>query len=583
MNTIIDDCIIGTKITWLVNVKTKILELDTKSYSDDKYYNIFDIIHNYTKCLHVFTTDSILRALTHIADMSDEIETFLTMNTLETLRECISEYLKIMALDMNFVSKIDDIELSFIQKKLSESNISLRQVFSVNYGAMETILVSKVLEIFQFANLNNLMSMYSRINVSNHIDLINDLYRPIESTVNELPICVIIPSYNNIKTINVTLASIHRQTYANYRVIFIDDVSDDPIEIDNVLNMSKKYNQDSKYLIVKQYIKQRQCAGRYIGYHMAYDDEIILFLDGDDMFYNEQTMCIVNNAYNNGPIAITYGSHVDLYCGKIKNICKGCENFPIDIIKNKMYRYYKFLSAHLRTGYAYLFKNIHVTDLIHNDGNFFKIMTDYAEMIPALEMITPDNMNNTQCDNLPYLKVIKEPLYIYNMDNSLNYKTSFARRNDQDNIYYNKYRNDATMHIRSMSKYAFTLKNKNYKHTTSYYLMLMKNYQIDVLIIDTSSIKNNTNVLIQKFYANDCLHLTGHILNNKLNHSFELGDYTKTLNQICLKAIIVPCKQITNDYNNLQQNYYLISSSNINKQIEDSNETICVVGYMDLS
>lgn len=43
----------------------------------------------------------------------------------------------------------------------------------------------------------------------------------------ELPFCVVIPSYNNVKNNRYihNLNSILQQDYSNYRIVFIDDAS----------------------------------------------------------------------------------------------------------------------------------------------------------------------------------------------------------------------------------------------------------------------------------------------------------------------------------------------------------------------
>ena len=45
----------------------------------------------------------------------------------------------------------------------------------------------------------------------------------------EIPICVVIPSYNNVEKDRYkdNLNSVLQQNYSNYHVVFIDDVSED--------------------------------------------------------------------------------------------------------------------------------------------------------------------------------------------------------------------------------------------------------------------------------------------------------------------------------------------------------------------
>ena len=134
----------------------------------------------------------------------------------------------------------------------------------------------------------------------------------------------------------------------------------------------------SRTIILSQCIRQRQCAGRYIAYHMAYDDEIVLFLDGDDKFYTNNVMNIINDMYNSKQIVSTYGSHYYQIENMIEEQLRCCQEFPNDIIENKAYRYYKFISGHLRTGYTKLFKSIkleHLLDcMIINFFTFLLIM-----------------------------------------------------------------------------------------------------------------------------------------------------------------------------------------------------------------
>lgn len=543
-----------------VKAKTKWSELT--NISDN---SMFDIIHYFVKDLHVFTTNSVLRALTFVIDMSNDVELFVNTYTFDTLRRCIDVYIEIVDTHLNIRSKITIDELTDVSHDLISNCISLRQLFSTNHGTIKTLHIKEVLNIFSAANLTNLFHLYSRIS-DTYIDLINDVFRPIESISSDLPICIIVPSFNNIKTLTKTFDSIRCQNHSNYRLIFIDDVSTTS-DLDTVLNISNQYQQNSRYLIIRQHTRQRQCAGRYIGYHMTYDDEIIVFLDGDDLFYDEHTLRIVNSYYHDSFVAMTYGSHLELIDNDPQSVLKGNELFPDEIIKQKLYRYYKFISGHLRTGYSYLFKKIHLTHLLHVDGKFLHILTDYAEMIPALEMITPD----INVDSLSYLKVIDKPIYIYNYDNAVTYNTSFSRRNDSGNKFYGRYRHNATKHIGSFTPYLFGIKKNNYitKHVEPLN-ELMTNYQLDVLIVDDIDTDCNDgcnfSILIALFHTNQSLYLTGQIMNQTQNYKANHK----------LKALIIPFKQVSNEYTNLQQNYKILSKDNL------SDDDMCVVGYLYL-
>ncbi|MCK5632953.1 hypothetical protein KAH94_04340, partial [bacterium] len=70
-------------------------------------------------------------------------------------------------------------------------------------------------------------------------------------------------------------------------------------------------------------------------------------------------------------------------------------------------REYKWVTSHLRSFYAWLFKNIQEKDFKY-DGNFVNMTGDFFYMLPMIEMAGGR------------IKFIPETLYIYNRDNPLN-------------------------------------------------------------------------------------------------------------------------------------------------------------------
>src|SRR5690606_485609 len=128
---------------------------------------------------------------------------------------------------------------------------------------------------------------------------------------------------------------------------------------------------------IQQYKRQRQALGRYIGYHMTYDDETVVLLDGDDQLYNDTVLNTIDNVYKNRIIACTYGSYVDKVFDHISNLKKGCEIFPASVIESRSYRYHKYLTGHLRTCKSKLLKQIDLYDLLDNNNRPLKLMTDF--------------------------------------------------------------------------------------------------------------------------------------------------------------------------------------------------------------
>jgi glycosyltransferase involved in cell wall biosynthesis len=495
-----------------------------QTYKDNGIENqIDDVLNRYLFSKQIFTTESILKGLTNqfvIDKTIDQIK--LQPSGKLKLKHIIERYL----IKNNISSILTQSDLETVDAILKQSNISLRQLIYLKNNLLESISKDSLINIFKDLLINQpqldpIIKIYDRLDDQKKINLVDELFGPIETISGQCPLVAIIPSYNNKNTFKNTLKSVFCQNYHNYRVIFIDDQSEH-----NEIDLIKSFIDDNAYsmktIIVSQIVRQRQAAGRYIGYHMSYDDEIVLFLDGDDRLMDQNVMDTISTTYNNNNVVLTYGSFVDLLHNKINSIVKGGEEFPPGIIDNKNYRYYRYISCHLRTGYAKLFKNIKLYDLLDTYGQFYHILTDYAEMIPVHEMTTIDKNDLVNPGNkiVKYFEVIKKPLYIYNKDNSLKYLTSYARQNEPDNQYYKQYRIDAAERIRSSKKYKFILKKREKIKPsfsdptphTEYYSNIMINYDLDVLII--CECESDDRKLLDILHTDKFVYLSGKVVNH---------------------------------------------------------------------
>ena len=150
-----------------------------------------------------------------------------------------------------------------------------------------------------------------------------------------------------------------------------------------------------------------QCCGRYMGYIMADDDEIICNLDGDDFMYDRNdaykhnALLHINKSYRKG----MYSSYGCFYKVSGPQWLETKTLYDPDVIVNKQYRATKFLCKHMRTGYAGLYKNIDIDDLMGIDGKFLHMCTDIAVQYAVCEMAGNKHENTLV------------PTYIYNNDN----------------------------------------------------------------------------------------------------------------------------------------------------------------------
>ena len=110
---------------------------------------------------------------------------------------------------------------------------------------------------------------------------------------------------------------------------------------------------------------------------------------------------------------------------------------PQDIVRNNLYREYKWRASHLRTFKKGLWNKIDQSDFVDDDGEYYKMAYDQAMVLPMLEMAAER------------AKYIPEILHVYNRANSINV----------DKI-KQKQQYETMLRIRKRKKYA-RVKNEN--------------------------------------------------------------------------------------------------------------------------
>ena len=102
---------------------------------------------------------------------------------------------------------------------------------------------------------------------------------------------IIIPNYNSEKWIEKCLNSILNQTYKNYEIIVVDDIS-----TDNSVNLIKKILRKQDKLIINK-SKRLNGGTRNVGIVEATGD-YILCMDCDDWFIDENVLQDISNKLN---------------------------------------------------------------------------------------------------------------------------------------------------------------------------------------------------------------------------------------------------------------------------------------------
>jgi len=220
---------------------------------------------------------------------------------------------------------------------------------------------------------------------------------------NEKPIVIVIASYNNAKWYQKNIESVLFQRYKNYRVIYIDDASTDGTRELVQVYIKHTYLRHRTTFIANE-VRRGALYNQYHAIHSCADNEIIIILDGDDWFPHCDVLQIINQVYQDPAIWLTYGQFVE-YPSKGIGFCKP---MPLWVVEQNAFREFTHIPSHLRTFYAWLFKQIKKEDLLY-EGEFLKMTGDIAAMFPMIEMARDG-----------HFRFISDILLTYNAENSLN-------------------------------------------------------------------------------------------------------------------------------------------------------------------
>jgi len=196
------------------------------------------------------------------------------------------------------------------------------------------------------------------------------------------------------------ISSVQSQTYGNFRHILVDDASTDTTYT-QALALA-----DRRAFIWQNGTNQRWLYNsvHYLTPNIIDDEEIVVILDMDDWFPNNNVLSEVADTYLKKDCWVTYSkvqrSHLtqpDPY-----------GPYPENVIRKRNFRRYGWRFHSLKTFKAFLWKAIDYKDFLDRDGNFKRYSWDLALGFPILEMTPPTK-----------LVFIPKVLYIYNTANPL--------------------------------------------------------------------------------------------------------------------------------------------------------------------
>lgn len=216
------------------------------------------------------------------------------------------------------------------------------------------------------------------IGAKNKPIVLDNQFRPADYPLEHRSFVIVVVGRNNGAWVSKTLHSVFSQNYTHYRLVYIDDASDD-----GSFDLAKDLiNANlSGATLVKNEESLGTLANLVRAIQSCQDEEIVVVLNGEDWLAHEWVLQRLNAYYANPDLWMTYGQAVSF-----PSFQPGpCRPFLLQDLKEGGFRSHPFVSSHLKTFYAALFNRINETDLIYQ-GQFLAAATDAAYMIPMLEM-----------------------------------------------------------------------------------------------------------------------------------------------------------------------------------------------------
>lgn len=216
-----------------------------------------------------------------------------------------------------------------------------------------------------------------------------------ESTCFKNNIYVVIPFRNAKPYLKDCYMSLLEQKYNFFKVIFIDDCSDDDglESIPNHPRFIKIRSENRNYVLKNIYEVLTKFDFK--------DEDIIAIMDGDDYLLHEYALNMINEIYNQNDCFISFGQYL-FSTGQYGH----CYSYKYEEFLNL--RQHDWRASHLKTFKFKVYKEFIKQDnllksYMDENGDFYKAY-DVALMVPLLEISG-------------YSKVFfnKEPLYLYRL------------------------------------------------------------------------------------------------------------------------------------------------------------------------
>jgi glycosyltransferase involved in cell wall biosynthesis len=214
------------------------------------------------------------------------------------------------------------------------------------------------------------------------------------------------PMFNASDTLPKMLHSIFGQSYDNWRLILIDDVSD-PTHVANAKDLIKRFDniKANHITTIWNAEKKWEVANVLQGMKYCNDNEIVCRIDADDWLSDTDALMMINAEYNERNCEALWTAH--RWGFSDKNI-----SGPLPHGADP-YRY-PWVSSHLKTFRKYLLNGVNDENFRGIDGEYVKRAGDQCIYLPALH----NSKRNIFLPRVMYHYTIKDVPETYQTDDA---------------------------------------------------------------------------------------------------------------------------------------------------------------------
>jgi glycosyltransferase involved in cell wall biosynthesis len=202
--------------------------------------------------------------------------------------------------------------------------------------------------------------------------------------MSETKFVFLIPAYNCQDEIKQTLFSIFAQSYKNWRVLLIDDVSSDDtlkvaIDLVESLGLREKFNfirREEKYGEVRNTVEEIKWIE---------DDEVVVRLDAGDWLVENDCLYMLNRIYKEHDPAVCW-------TGQRWSFTAYGISREISLEPGQTIYEHPWVTSHLKTFRASALKKVNPKNFYDDDGNWIMIACDQAVFLPMIHLAIEENL-----------------------------------------------------------------------------------------------------------------------------------------------------------------------------------------------